>query len=600
MTSTTFKAAAIQFEPTLGEKARNIDALAERVEAAAAGGAALIVTPEMGTTGYCWFDRSEVAPHVEPVPGPTTARFERIARRHGCYIVIGLPEVDLASGLYYNSAVLIGPEGLVGHHRKSHPYIAEPKWAAAGDLGHAVYETPIGRIGLLICMDIHFVETARLQALQGVDIICHISNWLAERTPAPYWISRAVENGCYLIEANRHGLERGVQFSGGSCIIEPDGTVVASVDGGDGTCEAVVDIARSRRRTVFGQPIFAQRRPEAYKYLATQTYAWNPSDFFQLYGHRPAPPGRRTTVSAVQMTPADDVTANVERVMQLAMDAQQRDGAELLVFPELCLSGLRNPVERALSTSGDAVSRLQRFCLERRLWLVIGLAERADDRFYNTALVLGPGGIAGRHRKMHLTVADRAWAAAGDDWTVCDLPAGRVGVLVGHDAVFPEAGRILSLLGADLIVCPGRQTERFVGGHAGSCVRQNYPIPTGPDPVHWHFYRTRAGENNVYLAFANSIDGDAGGYSGVFGPDSFAFPRDEALIVAGEGAASLTIDTTSLTGSRYPTNVVRRKDLVLMRLPHHYRPLVLEHAADTGAQPVSSPASSMTSSGSFQ
>ncbi len=52
-------------------------------------------------------------------------------------------------------------------------------------------------------MDIHFVETARLVALQGADVICHISNWLAERTPAPYWISRAFENGCYLIESNR-------------------------------------------------------------------------------------------------------------------------------------------------------------------------------------------------------------------------------------------------------------------------------------------------------------------------------------------------------------------------------------------------------------
>ena len=79
---------------------------------------------------------------------------------------------------------------MVGRHRKTHPYISEPKWAAAGDLGHQVFDTPIGRIALLICMDLRFVETARLVALPGADVICHIANWLAERTPAPYTMRR--------------------------------------------------------------------------------------------------------------------------------------------------------------------------------------------------------------------------------------------------------------------------------------------------------------------------------------------------------------------------------------------------------------------------
>ena len=184
------KVAAVQFEPTMFEKERNIARLLDLCEQAAAAGAKLIVTPEMGTTGYCWFDRAEVAPFVETIPGPTTNRFAALARKHACYIVVGMPEVD-EDGIYFNTAVLIGPDGVVGHHRKTHPYISEPKWAAAGDLHNQVFETPIGRIALLICMDIHFVETARLMALGGADVICHISNWLAERTPAPYWISRA-------------------------------------------------------------------------------------------------------------------------------------------------------------------------------------------------------------------------------------------------------------------------------------------------------------------------------------------------------------------------------------------------------------------------
>src|SRR5450631_3593783 len=311
--SRVHKVATVQFEPTMFEKPRNIARLLELCEAAATAGARLIVTPEMGTTGYCWFDRAEVAPFVETIPGPTTDRFAALARKHDCYIVVGMPEID-SDGIYFNCAVLIGPEGVVGRHRKSHPYISEPKWAAAGDLGHQVFDTPIGRIALLICMDIHFVETARLVALQGADVICHISNWLAERAPAPYWISRAFENGCYLIESNRWGLERTVQFSGGSCIIAPDGNVVAVVDKGDGIAYGTVDPAFARRREVLAEPVFEGRRPDLYMNLMTNSFTWNPHDFFRLYGYQPLPPGRKSRAAVAQFAPVDDTGGNLARI----------------------------------------------------------------------------------------------------------------------------------------------------------------------------------------------------------------------------------------------------------------------------------------------
>jgi predicted amidohydrolase len=426
-------------------------------------------------------------------------------------------------------------------------------------------------------MDIHFVETARIEGLEGVDVICHISNWLAERAPAPYWISRAVENGCYVIESNRWGLERTVQFSGGTCIIEPDGAIAAVIDSGDGICYGEIDLARSRRREVFGEPVFAQRRPGLYADLMNNTYLWNPYDYFRLYGHRPLPAGKRSVVSVAQMAPCSDPRINLSQMMALARLAKARDGAGLVVFPELALTGLDDPGARAITEDDALVGQLQQFALEQQLHLAFGMAEKEGKSRYNTALLLGPQGLAGKYRKIHLTEADRAWASAGHDWTVCDLPLGRVGLMIGHDASFPEAGRVLALMGCDLLACPSRQRASFTGSHGGSAVGQNYPIPTGRDPLHWHFYRTRAGENNVYLAFANSFDeaSGKGGRSGVFGPDTYAFPRQEAVVIAGEGIASSLVDTSSLPDSRYPTNVVRRKDLVLMRLPHHYRSLVL-------------------------
>ena len=130
-----YRVASIQFEPTLFAKATNLEALLRLTETAAADGAKLIVTPEMATTAYCWATRDEIASDVEPVPGPTTERFAEIAADHDCWIVVGLAEVDPEPDIYYNSAVLIGPEGPVGLYRKTHSYISEPKWAKDGDLG---------------------------------------------------------------------------------------------------------------------------------------------------------------------------------------------------------------------------------------------------------------------------------------------------------------------------------------------------------------------------------------------------------------------------------------------------------------------------------
>ena len=205
-----YRVAAIQFEPLLGAKAANIARLLELTEAAARGGARLIVLPEMATTGYCWHDRAEIRAHVEPIPGPTTAAFADLARRFGCYIVVGMPELAPRTGIFYNSAALIGPEGVAGRYRKTHSYVADMKWAKDGDLGLPVWETPLGRIGIMICMDAGYFEPARLLALDGADVLCLPTNWLGEKSPAPAWMARAYENGCYVIGANRYGLERGV------------------------------------------------------------------------------------------------------------------------------------------------------------------------------------------------------------------------------------------------------------------------------------------------------------------------------------------------------------------------------------------------------
>ncbi|CRY01355.1 nitrilase-related carbon-nitrogen hydrolase [Yersinia enterocolitica] len=576
MSIAPYLAAAIQFEPLMFAKEANLHQLLVLVEQAAQKGARLITTPEMATTGYCWFDRQEIAPMVETVPGESTARFTELAQRYQCYIVLGMPEVEPQTALYYNSAVLIGPQGVIGCHRKSHPYISEPKWAAAGDVGHQVFDTPLGRIGMLVCMDIHFPETTRLLALDGVDVICHISNWLAERTPAPYWISRAMENGCYLLESNRWGLERGVQFSGGSCIIEPDGNIAAVVDNGDGIAYAEIDINRSRQRRVLGELVFDQRRPDYYQSLLSDSFLWNPQDFFGLYGQQPLPPGKQSRITVAQFCSTAQVEGNLATIIAMTEEAVLQQSSELIVFPELALTGYLAGAAHAQTKDGPAVQALARLAMTLRVYLVVGMAEKRQDKYYNTQILFGPEGVIGTYRQIHLSQAQQQWASAGEHWRVFDTSLGRIGLLLGHDALLPESARILALMGCDIIACSAALPAGFTAAHQGSTVVQSYPIPTGADPLHWHLFRTRAGENNLYLAFANAIDdsNERGGYSGIFGPETFTFPRHERLLWQETQTVTQTIDTRSLAGSPYPTNVVRRKDLVAMRQPHHYKPLL--------------------------
>jgi predicted amidohydrolase len=573
VSETTYLASAIQFEPVLFDKQRNITRLVELVEQAAVGGAKLITTPEMGISGYCFFDTTEAETMAEPVPGPSTEIFAELAAIHDCHIVIGLPERDLESGLLYNAAVLIGPQGIVGTHRKTHGYIAEPKWAAPGDLGHQVFDTPLGRIALLICMDIHFVETARMVALDGADVICHISNWLAERTPAPYWISRAYENSCYLMESNRWGLERGVQFSGGSCIIAPDSEILASRDGGDGVVTAEIDLTAVRAAKASPASGLSGRRPELYRDLQLNTYLWNPRDFFTLYGNNPIPAGRASVLAVAQQDNTSDVAANVAQIRAAFIEAIDA-GSDLVVFPELSVSG-------PPSASAEYAERIDAEGVLRPLldaaagcdgYLVVGVAERgaAGASPYNSAVLIGPEGIVAVHRKIHLGDNDGMYFTAGDSWTHADIRVGRVALLHGDDVLRPESGRVAALRGCDVIAVPARIAAPLHHGHPGTQVPLNYPIPRAASQLHWHHMRVRAGENNVYLAYANPPE--FGGRSGVFGPDTFEFPRRE--LVAGTAAEVLAapIDTSDGPGP-YNANVVRRKDLVTMRLPHHYRTL---------------------------
>ncbi|MBE5871994.1 MAG: amidohydrolase [Lachnospiraceae bacterium] len=577
-----YKACAINCEPILYEKGRNIAHQLKLVKEAAENGAKLIALPEMATTGYCFYDRKDVKDMVEPVPGDTVSLFEKTAKEYDCYIVFGMPEVEPETNLYYNTAVLVGPQGYIGKHRKTHGYISEPKWSKQGDLDHQVFDTPIGRIGMLICMDIHFIETARLEALAGADVIVHISNWLAEKTPAPYWITRAFDNGCYVLESNRVGLERTVQFSGGSCLIDPDGSIISYAKEKDEIVYGEIDLEKARDKS-FRKDTHKlnDRRPECYKEIASNSYLWNPLDFFGLYGYDPLPGGKQSKVAVSQMKQTDQDTRGRLDEIKESMKEASAQGAELIVFPERALNGGENCEEikeNALEKNSPVYDELIDAAMKYRIYAVVGLATKEGESYHNSAALIGPEGILGIYDQVHLSGKDKLWAKAGEGFEHYNTPIGRIGIMIGTDSVFPESGRILALRGCDLIACPCAATGPKPYGLEATVQWQNYPIPMGYSRIHWHLWRTRAGENNCYLIFSNYAKGDAKDYfgrSGIFMPDTFAFPRNEVILSEDQAELGyLMIDTSNCSDSVYPTNVVRRKDLVCMRQPLWYDPIV--------------------------
>ena len=119
---------------------------------------------------------------------------------------------------------------------------------------------------------------------------------------------------------------------------------------------------------------------------------------------------------------------------------------------------------------------------------------------------MGPEGLLGIYKKIHLNKEDKKWASEGNEWKFFDTKIGRIGLLIGYDAIFPESARCLGLQGCDIILCASAQKGIFTHGYKGSKIRQNYPIPMGADPNHWNHIRMRGGENNVYFLYSNIFD----------------------------------------------------------------------------------------------
>ena len=219
-----------QTGPRLGNKERNLKQILEQAAKAGKKNVDLLIFPELHLTGYTM--RDEVSHLAESIPGPSTRKVEKVAKEHSVHIIFGMPEESEVKGVIHNTAVFVGPKGLIGRYRKihlpTHSVFEERRYYRPGQEA-PVFKTDIGTIALNICYDLYFPELTRLQALQGAQLVVCISAspGLRRRFFEGFCLSRAMENAVYLAYVNRVGIEEGLQFWGGSRVIAPNGSILA-------------------------------------------------------------------------------------------------------------------------------------------------------------------------------------------------------------------------------------------------------------------------------------------------------------------------------------------------------------------------------------
>jgi predicted amidohydrolase len=271
---TTWTVAGVQMDCRLGDKPANLRAITDRLNAAADRGAHLVVFPECALTGYGFESREQVRTVAEPLPGPATDAIAAACARRGVWAVFGLLEADPATGKLFNACALVGPAGFAAGYRKAHlPCLGADRFTDPGDRPFAVHDLGGLRLGMNICFDGSFPETARVLTLLGADLIVLPTNWATNARTMAELVSaaRAWENHVYYLAVNRVGEEAGFRYIGLSSAADYHGNVLhrAPEDGEEVFTIEVNPAAARRKRVVHCHGVYEidrvnWRRPELY------------------------------------------------------------------------------------------------------------------------------------------------------------------------------------------------------------------------------------------------------------------------------------------------------------------------------------------------
>lgn len=262
---------------------RNVTA----IQNLAAEGARLVVLSELHDSPYfCQTENTDCFEYAGPIPGEFTDVYSEAARDNEVTLVASAFE-RRAPGLYHNTAIVFGPDGeILGRYRKMHipddPGFYEKFYFTPGDLGFVPVDTPVGRLGVLVCWDQWFPEAARLMALRGADMLVYPTaiGWNPDDTrdekerQLEAWTviqrSHAVANGIPVVSVNRCGFEddpsgatSGIDFWGHSFVAGPQGEFLFRADASPAEEIVAVNLSRSENVRQWW-PFLRDRRIEAY------------------------------------------------------------------------------------------------------------------------------------------------------------------------------------------------------------------------------------------------------------------------------------------------------------------------------------------------
>jgi predicted amidohydrolase len=448
------RVAAAQFR-TGKDADRVLAQMLHLIDEAAAGDADLVHFQETCNYPTSYDSREHAWQEAITIPGPMIDAISARARQHGIHVSFNAAvrgEFPVAWMVNH----LIGPDGsYIGGNKKQVLMWIERDAFSPSDEENQVFDTAIGRIGLISCMDGLVPETTRTLACQGADIVLNslCSNGLDE---AHFHIpARSAENGIFMIAANRigdmvtgadldrliseSGMDRKtVQGAGESQITGPRGEVIArATRDGFGLTYADIDLGDVQRDTRL-----SGRRPDLYGLISVDNDALAAG----LIG-RPDADNARVLVLSPE---GDSFAARLES----AVGAIRAQASDIAVLPELFAWSGDNlaPSAELAGQIEQAVAALVDLARATGSHVAAGIPEIVGDAVVNRAILFGPAGVIGQYRAAHFDAA-LGWSAPGDDFPTFDLPFGRVALLLGEDLLYPEAGRVLARKGVDLIAC---------------------------------------------------------------------------------------------------------------------------------------------------
>jgi len=425
------------------------------------------------------------------------AEVKQRAKLYKCYIALGIVETDLIENIFYNSALLINPEGQeISCFRKSYLWHFDSRWFCAGEQ-YPIVETEFGKVGMFICADGRLPEIVRCLSLQGADILLDLTNWVTSgfeketltNPQVEYMIpTRALENRIWIIAANKVGMEaKSILYCGKSAVFTPDGKVAKIASSyREEILFYEISLEEAIDKSIDHQiNIIDDRRPELYSELAQPT---DTLPIYSIMGKKTGLKNPNPLTAVVQIEFEDNFKKYLQKIEFFINNLGEQE-TDIIIFPECNFIFPENGEE--------IIRKVKQITKDKKAICAITLIEKADGSYYKTTFLIEAGKLRGKYRKTHLEREERNQFAPGDlGLPVFKTSYGYIGVMIGYEGIFPEIARTLTLKGADLIIWPSKfNNDRQI-----------------------NICRSRGAENKIFVACSNSICRQGTGHSLITSP----------------------------------------------------------------------------------